>query len=168
MNTPAYFSENQTGGVSPHEELRPDQSAKIIINHVKEGIEMAKQYKLPDRIIDFIRTHHGDSWVYYFYKKAQETEQSINEKDFQYPRPKPFSKETAILMMSDSVEAASKSLREPTVDKIEQFVNTIIDKQIDEKQFNDCNITLSEIETVKKVLSKKLINVYHLRVEYPE
>ncbi len=168
MNTPAYFSENQTGGVSPHEELRPDQSAKIIINHVKEGIEMAKQYKLPDRIIDFIRTHHGNSWVYYFYKKAQETEQSINEKDFQYPGPKPFSKETAILMMSDSVEAASKSLREPTVDKIEQFVNTIIDKQIDEKQFNDCNITLSEIETVKKVLSKKLINVYHLRVEYPE
>ena len=106
--------------------------------------------------------------VYYFYKKAQETEQSINEKDFQYPGPKPFSKETAILMMSDSVEAASKSLREPTVDKIEQFVNTIIDKQIDEKQFNDCNITLSEIETVKKVLSKKLINVYQLRVEYPE
>ena len=168
MNTPAYFSENQTGGVSPHEELTPDQSAKIIINHVKEGIDMAKQYKLPDRIIDFIRTHHGNSWVYYFYKKAQETEQSINEKDFQYPGPKPFSKETAILMMSDSVEAASKSLREPTVDKIEQFVNTIIDKQIDEKQFNDCNITLSEIETVKKVLSKKLINVYHLRVEYPE
>ena len=168
MNTPAYFSENQTGGVSPHEELTPDQSAKIIINHVKEGIEMAKQYKLPDRIIDFIRTHHGNSWVYYFYKKAQETGQIINEKDFQYPGPKPFSKETAILMMSDSVEAASKSLREPTVDKIEQFVDTIIDKQIDEKQFNDCNITLSEIETVKKVLSKKLINVYHLRVEYPE
>ena len=74
MNTPAYFSENQTGGVSPHEELSPDQSAKIIINHVKEGIEIAKKYKLPDRIIDFIRTHHGNYWVYYFYKKAQETE----------------------------------------------------------------------------------------------
>ena len=168
MNNPAYFSENQTGGVSPHDQLTPDQSSKIIINHVKEGIEMAKQHKLPDRIIDFIRTHHGNSWVYYFYKKAQETEQIINEKDFQYPGPKPFSKETAILMMSDSVEAASKSLREPTVDKIEQFVDSIIDKQIDEKQFNDCNITLLEIETVKKVLSKKLINIYHLRVEYPE
>ena len=168
MNNPAYFSENQTGGVSPHDQLTPDQSSKIIINHVKEGIEMAKQHKLPDRIIDFIRTHHGNSWVYYFYKKAQETDQIINHKDFQYPGPKPFSKETAILMMSDSVEAASKSLREPTVDKIEQFVNSIIDKQIDEKQFNNCNITLSEIETVKKVLSKKLINVYHLRVEYPE
>ena len=168
INTPAYFSENQTAGVSPHEGLSPEQSAKIIINHVKEGIEIAKKHKLPERIIDFIRTHHGNSWVYYFYKKAQETDQIINYKDFQYPGPKPFSKETAILMMSDSVEAASKSLREPTVDKIEQFVDSIIDKQIDEKQFNDCNITLLEIETVKKVLSKKLINIYHLRVEYPE
>ena len=168
INTPAYFSENQTAGVSPHEGLSPEQSAKIIINHVKEGIEIAKKHKLPERIIDFIRTHHGNSWVYYFYKKAQETDQIINYKDFQYPGPKPFSRETALLMMSDSVEAASKSLREPTVDKIEQFVDSIIDKQIDEKQFNDCNITLLEIETVKKVLSKKLINIYHLRVEYPE
>ena len=168
INTPAYFSENQTAGVSPHEGLSPEQSAKIIINHVKEGIEIAKKHKLPERIIDFIRTHHGNSWVYYFYKKAQETDQIINYKDFQYPGPKPFSRETALLMMSDSVEAASKSLREPTVDKIEQFVDSIIDKQIDEKQFNDCNITLLEIETVKKVFSKKLINIYHLRVEYPE
>jgi len=146
----------------------PDQSAKIIIDHVAEGIKMAKKAKLPDRIIDFIRTHHGDSWVYYFYKKAQESGEEVDEKDFRYPGPRPFSKETAILMMADSVEAASKSLREPTVDKIQQFVDTIINKQIDEKQFNDCNITLSEIETIKKVLSKKLINVYHLRVEYPE
>jgi len=168
MSAPTYFSENQTGSVSPHEEMVPDQSAKIIIDHVAEGIKMAKKAKLPDRIIDFIRTHHGDSWVYYFYKKAQESGEEVDEKDFRYPGPRPFSKETAILMMADSVEAASKSLREPTVDKIQQFVDTIINKQIDEKQFNDCNITLSEIETIKKVLSKKLINVYHLRVEYPE
>ena len=168
MNAPTYFSENQTGSVSPHEEISPDQSSKIIINHVAEGIEMAKKSKLPDRIIDFIRTHHGSSWVYYFYKKAQEIGEDVDEKDFRYPGPRPFSKETAILMMSDSVEAASKSLREPTVDKIQQFVDSIINKQIDEKQFNDCNITLSEIETVKKVLSKKLINIYHLRVQYPE
>jgi putative nucleotidyltransferase with HDIG domain len=168
MNAPTYFSENQTGSVSPHEEMPPDQSAKIIINHVAEGIAMAKKFKLPDRIIDFIRTHHGNSWVYFFYKKAQELGEDVDEKDFRYPGPRPFSKETAILMMADAVEAASKSLREPTVDKIQQFVDTIINKQIDEKQFNDCNITLSEIETVKKVLSKKLINIYHLRVEYPE
>ena len=168
MNAPTYFSENQTGSVSPHEEMPPDQSTKIIVGHVAEGIELAKKSKLPDRVIDFIRTHHGDSLVYYFYKKAQELDEDVDEKDFRYPGPKPFSKEMAILMMADAVEAASKSLREPNVDKIQQFVNTIINKQIDEKQFNDCNITLSEIETVKKVLSKKLINIYHLRVEYPE
>ena len=168
MNAPTYFSENQTGSVSPHEEMPPDQSAKIIINHVAEGIDMAKKSKLPDRIIDFIRTHHGNSWVYFFYKKAQEMGDDVDEKDFRYPGPRPFSKETAILMMADSVEAASKSLREPTVDKIEQFVDAVVNKQIDEKQFHECNITLSEIQTVKKVLSKKLINIYHLRVEYPE
>ena len=168
MNAPTYFSENQTGSVSPHEEMPPDQSAKIIINHVAEGIDMAKKSKLPDRIIDFIRTHHGNSWVYFFYKKAQEMGDDVDEKDFRYPGPRPFSKETAILMMADSVEAASKSLREPTVDKIQQFVDAVVNKQIDEKQFHDCNITLSEIQTVKKVLSKKLINIYHLRVEYPE
>ena len=168
MNAPTYFSENQTGSFSPHEEMPPDQSAKIIINHVTEGIEMAKKSKLPDRIIDFIRTHHGNSWVYFFYKKAQEMGDDVDEKEFRYPGPRPFSKETAILMMADSVEAASKSLREPTVDKIEQFVDAVVNKQIDEKQFHDCNITLSEIQTVKKVLSKKLINIYHLRVEYPE
>ena len=168
MNAPTYFSENQPGSVSPHEEMPPDQSAKIIINHVAEGIDMAKKSKLPDRIIDFIRTHHGNSWVYFFYKKAQEMGDDVDEKDFRYPGPRPFSKETAILMMADSVEAASKSLREPTVDKIQQFVDSVVNKQIDEKQFHDCNITLSEIQTVKKVLSKKLINIYHLRVEYPE
>ena len=168
MNAPTYFSENQTGSVSPHEEMPPDQSAKIIINHVAEGIELAKKFKLPDRIIDFIRTHHGNSWVYFFLKKAQDYGEDVDEKYFRYPGPRPFSKETAILMMADAVEAASKSLREPTVDKIHQFVQSIVNKQIDEKQFNDCNITLSEIETVKKVLSKKLINIYHLRVEYPE
>ena len=168
MNAPTYFSENQPGSVSPHEEMPPDQSAKIIINHVAEGIDMAKKSKLPDRIIDFIRTHHGNSWVYFFYKKAQEMGDHVDEKDFRYPGPRPFSKETAILMMADSVEAASKSLREPTVDKIQQFVDSVVNKQIDEKQFHDCNITLSEIQTVKKVLSKKLINIYHLRVEYPE
>ena len=168
MNAPTYFSENQTGSVSPHEEMPPDQSAKIIINHVAEGIDMAKKSKLPDRIIDFIRTHHGNSWVYFFYKKAQEMGDDVDEKDFRYPGPRPFSKETAILMMADSVEAASKSLREPTVDKIQQFVDAVVNKQIDEKQFHECNITLSEIQTVKKVLSKKLINIYHLRVEYPE
>ena len=113
--------------------MPPDQSAKIAINHVAEGVEMAK-FKLPDRIIDFIRTHHGNSWVYFFYKKAQELGEDVDEKDFRYPGPRPFSKETAILMMADAVEAIKES-EEPTVDKIQQFVDSIVNKQIDEKQF---------------------------------
>ena len=169
MNVPTYFSENQASRISPHEELSPAESAKIIIDHVANGIVIAKKNKLPERIIDFIRTHHGTSKVYYFYKKAEEISgETPDTKLYSYPGPRPFSKETAILMMSDAVEAASKSLKEPTIDKIQNFVESIVDKQVEEKQFNDCNITLAEIETVKKVLSKKLINVYHLRVAYPE
>ena len=169
MNAPTYFSENQASRISPHEELSPAESAKIIIDHVTNGIVIAKKNKIPERIIDFIRTHHGTSKVYYFYKKAEEISGEIpDNKLYSYPGPRPFSKETAILMMSDAVEAASKSLKEPTIDKIQNFVESIVNKQVEEKQFNDCNITLAEIETVKKVLSKKLINVYHLRVAYPE
>jgi putative nucleotidyltransferase with HDIG domain len=167
MNHPTYFSENQTGDISPHDSLPASESAGIIINHVTEGVDLAKKNKLPERVIDFIRTHHGNSLVYFFFKKAEEEEKALDEKDFRYPGPKPFSKETAILMMADAVEAASKSLKAPTVEKIQQFVHAIIDKQMDERQFNHCNITLAEIETVKKVLFKKLINIYHLRVEYP-
>ncbi|QLE01974.1 HDIG domain-containing protein [Galbibacter sp. BG1] len=168
MNNPAYFTENQTTSVNPHNELSPEESAKIIINHVIEGIEMAKKNNLPDRVIDFIRTHHGTSLVYYFYRKAYELEENVNKEDFQYPGPIPFSKETAILMMSDSVEAASKSLKNPTFSTINDFVDKIINKQIDEDQFLNANITFKEIQSIKKVLKQKLTNIYHLRIEYPE
>lgn len=167
-NHPTYFSENQRGRVSPHDDLSPKESARIIIRHVLDGIELAKKYKLPDRIIDFIRTHHGTSKVYYFYKKQQELNQDFDLSDFTYNGPKPFSKETAIVMMVDSVEAASKSLKEPTIEVLEEFVTKIIDQQMEDNQFVDSNITLSEIEIVKKVLINKLVNIYHLRVEYPE
>lgn len=164
-----YFTENQTTAVNPHDDLPPKESAKIIIGHRMKGIEMAKKNKIPDRIIDFIRTHHGTSSVYYFYKKQQKlTPNEVLIEDFQYPGPKPFSKETAILMMSDSVEAASKSIKEPNASVIENFVDKIIDKQIEEKQFVNANITFREIESVKKVLKQKLKNIYHLRVEYPD
>ena len=124
---------------------------------------------MPNRVIDFIKTHHGTSRVYYFFKKAIDSKDlKFEEKDFKYPGPKPFSKETAILMMADSVEAASKSLRDPDIDQISNFVNSIIDKQVEEKQFSECQITFADIETVKKVLIKKLINIYNLRIEYPK
>ncbi|PWH10718.1 phosphohydrolase [Bacteroidetes bacterium SCGC AAA795-G10] len=169
LKSPSYFSENQTASVSPHEELSPLKSAKIIIDHVIEGITIAEKYKIPDRIIDFIRTHHGTSLVYYFYKKQQEiTPEDIDVEKFKYPGPKPFSKETAILMMADSVEAASKSLKSPSLNDLKFFIDKIIDGKMSEKQFNSSDITFSEIEIVKKVLYKKLVNVYQLRIEYPE
>lgn len=169
LSQPFYFSENQKGTVSPHDDLTPKQSATIIIDHVSEGIILAKKHDLPDRIIDFIRTHHGTSTVYYFYKKEIElNDTAVNENDFKYKGPKPFSKETAILMIADAVEAASKSLRTPDFSQLQEFIDKIVARQMDEKQFNASDITLREIETVKKVIFKKLINVYQLRIEYPE
>ncbi|GGK32697.1 HDIG domain-containing protein [Yeosuana aromativorans] len=170
MKNPTYFIENQSTGINPHDELSSRESAKIIIDHVIAGIEIAKKYNLPDRVIDFIRTHHGTSMVYYFYIKEKEfqNDHQIDKSEFCYPGPKPFSKETAILMMCDSVEAASKSLKEPTSTKIDAFVENIINKQIEEEQFLNANITFKEIQSIKKVLKHKLANIYHLRIEYPE
>ncbi|MBC2840246.1 HD family phosphohydrolase [Robiginitalea sp. SC105] len=169
MNNPTYFTENQITNINPHDELPPEKSARIIIKHVIEGIELARKQNIPDRIIDFIRTHHGTTMVYYFYKKARERDgDEVDEKDFRYPGPIPFSKETAILMMSDSVEAASKSLVNPTYLIIDEFVDKIIGGQMQAGQFLNADITFKEIETVKKVLKQRLTNIYHLRVEYPE
>lgn len=168
MINPTYFTENQMNLINTLDELAPKESAKIIIDHVIKGIEIARKNKLPDRIIDFIRTHHGTNMVYYFYKKEEDLNGIAHPDDFRYPGPKPFSKETAILMMADSVEAASKSLKEPTSSKIDAFVENIINSQMENGQFINANITFKEIETIKKVLKKKLNNMYHLRVEYPE
>ena len=168
MKSPTYFTENQSTGINPHDELSSKESASIIIDHVIDGIEIAKKNKLPDRVIDFIRTHHGTSLVYYFYNKEKKLETEVKESNFRYPGPRPYSKETAILMMCDSVEAASKSLKEPTSTKIDAFVETIINKQIEGEQFLNANITFKEIQSIKKVLKHKLANIYHLRIEYPE
>ncbi len=168
MLHPTYFTENQITNVNPHDELSPKDSGKIIIDHVIDGIELAKKNNLPDRIIDFIRSHHGTTLVYYFFKKQQELDEEVDENMFRYPGPIPFSKETAILMMADSVEAASKSLKNPTFLIIDQFVDKIIAGQMSANQFLNANITFKEIESIKKIFKQKLINIYHLRVEYPE
>ncbi|MDU8886973.1 HDIG domain-containing protein [Yeosuana sp. MJ-SS3] len=168
MKNPTYFTENQSTGINPHDELSSTESAKIIIDHVINGIEIARKHNLPDRVIDFIRTHHGTSMVYYFYMKEKEVNDTIVHSDFSYPGPTPFSKETAILMMCDSVEAASKSLKNPTSSKIDTFVENIINKQMVTEQFLNANITFKEIQSIKKVLKHKLANIYHLRIEYPE
>jgi len=168
MKNPSFFTENQVNNINPHEDLTPKQSATVIVDHVLDGIEIARKNNIPDRIIDFIRTHHGDSLVYYFYKQQEKENGSAKKEDFQYPGPKPFSKETAILMMCDAVEAASKSLKNPTAIKLSDFVEKIIDTQLESGQFVNADITLREIRDIKKVLKLKLNNMYHLRVEYPE
>lgn len=168
MNDPTFFTENQITNVNPHDELNPRDSARIIIDHVIKGIELARKNNLPDRIIDFIRSHHGTTFVYYFYKKQKALEGEVIEADFRYPGPLPFSRETAILMMADSVEAASKSLKDPTFLIIDEFVDKIISGQMKANQFLNADITFKEIETIKKIFKQKLTNIYHLRVEYPE
>ena len=165
---PIYFTENQSTGVNPHNDLSPVDSAKIITDHVIKGIELAKKYQLPDRIIDFIRTHHGTSFVYYFYMKEKEMNENIDVKKFQYKGPIPFSKETAILMICDAAEAASKSLKQPTAQSINDLIDRIVEKQKSDNQFINSNITFREIEMIKKVVKRKLMNIYHLRVAYPE
>ena len=168
MKNPTFFTENQSTGINPHDELSAKESANVIVNHVLDGIEIAKKNNLPDKVIDFIRTHHGTSTIYYFYMKEKSVIEDADEKDFSYLGPKPFSKETAILMMCDSVEAASKSLKLPTSTKINAFVENIIDKQVENGQFLNADITFRDIESIKKVLKLKLANIYHLRIEYPE
>jgi putative nucleotidyltransferase with HDIG domain len=169
MLNPMYFTENQSTSVNPHDELAPEDSAHIIIDHIIKGIELAKKHHLPDRLIDFIRTHHGTSLVYYFYKKELESNpDAIDKSKFRYPGPIPFSKETAILMIADAAEAASKSLKEPTAIAIDSLIDKIVKGQMENGQFQNAAITFKEIETVKKVVKKKLNNIYHVRIEYPE
>lgn len=170
MHNPNYFIENQNSDYNPHDELTPEESASIIIEHVIRGIEMARRYNLPDIIIDFIRTHHGTSRTLYFYRqhKEQNPEMEIDESKFRYPGPIPYSKETAVLMMADSVEAASRSLASYDRQSIENLVDGIIDMQIKEEQFVTASITFKDITEIKKIFKKKLMSIYHVRVEYPE
>ena len=169
MDNPLFFIENQMAGVNPHDELSADESAKVIISHVIKGIEKAKKFNLPEQIIDFIRTHHGDSMVQYFYRQyvTKFPEKMDQTEQFSYPGPKPFSKETAVLMMADSVEAATRSLPEKNPEKISTLVNNIIQNQMNNGQFDNAYITLKEIGLIKKIFIKKLQNIHHSRIEYP-
>jgi cyclic-di-AMP phosphodiesterase PgpH len=167
---PTYFIENQSSEVNPHDELTFEESARIIVSHVADGIELAKKYKLPDIIIDFIRTHHGSSRVEFFYQSFLKNfpDEAIDEKLFSYPGPLPYSKETAIVMMSDTVEAAARSLKNPTRDMLDELVEKLIAFKISQNQFINSDITFKEINVVKKILKKMLHSIYHARVEYPK
>ena len=170
MQNPAFFIENQTPGFNPHDDLSYKESAKIIINHVIDGLALGKKYNLPDRILDFIRTHHGTSTTRYFYTmyKNENPDEEIDPRDFQYPGPIPFSRETAVLMMADSVEAAARSMKEYTPESIEKSVSGIIDAQTAEGQFEDADITFKDLSTLKRIFIKMLKTIYHVRIAYPE
>jgi putative nucleotidyltransferase with HDIG domain len=170
MNMPHYFIENQSGQVNPHDELSYDESARIIISHVIRGIELARKYKLPEEVIDFIRTHHGTTRVQYFYQSFLKNypDKIADENDFSYPGPLPFSKETAVLMMADSVEASSRSLKRVDAETIEKLVEQIIENQVAQQQFTNCDITYRDISRIKKIFKKMLMSIYHVRVQYPE
>ena len=168
LNNPMYFIENQSNNINPHDEIDFDKSAEIIINHVVDGIEIAKANNLPNELIDFIRTHHGTTTVEYFYKQYIDNfqEDNVDSKSFSYPGPKPFSKETAILMMADAAEASARSIKNPTAENIDNLIEIVINKQLKEDQFIDADITIKEINQLKKLFKKKLVNIHHARIEY--
>ena len=169
MEDPLYFVENQTTGLNPHDELTREESAEIIIEHIPKGVEKAKRHNLPEQIIDFIRTHHGTRRTEYFYTlaKRENPDEEIDERIYTYPGPEPFSKETAVLMMADTVEAASRSLKNPDEASIDKLVEAVINKQMESHQFDNAEITLRDIRRIKQIFKKKLMNIYHLRIEYP-
>jgi putative nucleotidyltransferase with HDIG domain len=171
---PHYFVENQTAGVNRHANLAPAMSTLIIIGHVKDGADLARQHHLPQSIIDLIEQHHGTTLVEFFYREAARRRDGnpdtgeVQESFFRYPGPRPQSKEAAILMMTDAVESASRSLSEPTPGRLEGLVADIVDKRLRDGQFDECDLTLREIATIRESLVKSLIGIYHGRIKYPE
>lgn len=167
---PSYFVENQAYLENKHENLSPRMSSIVLANHVKQGIELARKHKLPPRIISIIPQHHGTGLMKFFYYKAREAAEDDSaalEKEFRYPGPKPQTKEAAIIMIADSVEAAARTIKEPTPSKLRNMVDTIISRLRDDGQFDECNITLRELNIVAESLVKALIGIHHHRIAYP-
>lgn len=167
---PQYFIENQNTAISPHDKLPYEQSAQIIIRHVHKGIELARKNKLPESVIDFIRTHHGNTRVDYFYQSflKNSPDKFIDENIFRYPGPTPFSKETGVLMLADSVEAASRSLKNPDAQNINDLVERIINYKLEQDQLDNCDLTLKDIETIKLIFKTMLMSIYHVRIDYQQ
>jgi putative nucleotidyltransferase with HDIG domain len=171
IHKPQYFVENQVGGVNPHEKVSPAMSLLIIVGHVKNGVEMAREYKLPPAIQHFIESHHGTTLAEYFYhaaRKDKTEEESPEEFEYRYPGPKPQTREAAILMICDAIESASRAMAEPTAARIEALVHTITSKRLMDGQFDQCDITLAELHQLEQAITKSLIAIYHGRIAYPE
>ncbi|MFA4984350.1 MAG: HDIG domain-containing metalloprotein [Candidatus Omnitrophota bacterium] len=168
---PDYFTENQEVINSRHENLTPTISKMVIMNHVKEGEELARKYKLNPRLVDFILQHHGTSLVYFFYRRALENpqeQQEVSEEGFRYPGPKPATKEAAVVLLADSVEAAMRSIKDPSAPKIEELVHRIINNKFIDGQLDSCELTLKDLEKISAVFVRILSGIYHSRVTYPE
>ena len=169
IEAPLYFTENQNSDFNPHNELEYTESAAIIIQHVRSGLELAKKYHLPAAVQDFIRTHHGTTMTGYFYakQKNEHPDDPINVTAFQYPGPTPFSRETAVVMIVDSVEAAGKSLRSHDNESISKLVDNIIDGKISQNQLQNCDLTFGDITRIRTMLKAKMQSIYHARISYP-
>jgi hypothetical protein len=171
MNKPEYFVENQTG-YNRHNNLKPSMSLLVIIGHVKDGIELGKEYDLPKEILHFIETHHGTTLVEYFYhaamREADETGESINEMQFRYPGPKPKTKEAAVLMIADAVESASRTLPDPNPGRIEALVRELSRKRLLDHQFDECGLTFCDLAKIEDAIITRLNSIYHTRIKYPE
>jgi putative nucleotidyltransferase with HDIG domain len=165
---PEFFIENQMDGENPHNHLHPEESKKIIIDHVVDGAAMLRKEKLPKEIVDIAEQHHGTTLVKYFYYKAIEKKLEAAEEDYRYPGPKPQTKEIAVISIADSVEAAVRSLKRPTIEQIQFLVHNIIQDRLQDGQFNECDITLKELEIVKQTICDALNGIFHSRIEYPE
>ncbi|PEN15052.1 metal-dependent phosphohydrolase [Longibacter salinarum] len=172
MKKPEYFVENQRAGANPHDKLKPRMSALIIASHVKEGLDLAKKSNLPERVKNFIPTHHGTARIEYFYRKAVEQtgpeDSPVLESEFRYPGPRPNSKETGILMLSDSVEAASRSLDDPTHNRLKSLIDLIFKERIEDGQLDDTGLTFRDLRQIKDTFLQMLLGIYHVRVKYPD
>jgi len=169
MADPLYYIENQSGDFNPHDQLEFDKSAEIIIGHVTKGVEIARKNKLPEPVVDFIRTHHGTTLVQYFYRSflKKNPSQEADMSRFSYPGPKPFSRETAVVMMADTVEASARSLKVKNETGLKELVDFVIGEQVRLGQFDNAHITFREISEIKEILISKLLNIHHIRIEYP-
>ena len=167
MDNPEYFTENQTGS-NIHNEIKPSLSVSIIRSHVKNGLEKARALRLPDRVLDIIAEHHGNQVISYFYNSAKEKDPNVNPADYSYNGNPPTSKESAVVMLADTVEAACRSLDNPSVSRIDKFTQELMDAKVNARQLDNCNLTFKELNIIHSAFVQILAGYYHSRIKYPE
>jgi putative nucleotidyltransferase with HDIG domain len=169
LRRPGFFVENQVGGHNPHDRMAPSLSALAVAAHVRDGLELARQYKLPQVVADFIPQHHGTTLMAYFYHRAVEQQQGpVDPEAFRYEGPKPRSREAAIVMLADGVEAAARSIQNPTPERIREVVRRIVHERLEDGQLDECDLTFRDLERISQVFTRLLVSMFHPRLEYPE